>query len=361
MKKLTFVSFLTLLCFCLPALGQTDKEKARDKTIEAIELMDGGKIDESLKLLEEAAKLDPDDPSIKYEIAFAHYLNKNYKDAVKVMKKLVDHEKATDRYYQLLGNSYDMDGQRKKAIETYEAGLKRFPGAGSLYLELGVVQLDEEEYNKALDYFEQGIKAAPTHSSNYYWAAKIYCNSTEEVWGMLYGEIFMNMERNTRRTAEMSKLLYDTYKKGIIFNDTSITISFSQSNTISISDPKDLSQFKLPFPMAVYEMIMGIAVGVGEKEITMASLNKIRSTFLDLYFNGKNEKEYPNALFDYQKTVKDAGHLEAYNYWILMKGDEDAYNKWANKNKEKNDAFMKWFNENKMVINADHSFHSSQY
>ncbi len=78
-----------------------------------------------------------------------------------------------------------------------------------------MIQLGKKDYNKALTYFEKGIEVAPNYSSNYYWCARLYCNSTEEVWGMIYGEIFMNLERNSKRTAEISKLLFDTYKKEI--------------------------------------------------------------------------------------------------------------------------------------------------
>ncbi len=38
--------------------------------------------------------------------------------------------------------------------------------------------------------------------------------------------------------------------------------------------------------------------------------------------------KYPNALFQYQDKILKAGHLEAYNHWILMKGDEDAFDQW---------------------------------
>lgn len=38
--------------------------------------------------------------------------------------------------------------------------------------------------------------------------------------------------------------------------------------------------------------------------------------------------------------------MEAYNHWILMKGDEDAFGIWMNSNKEKWDNFVKWFTDN---------------
>ena len=56
-------------------------------------------------------------------------------------------------------------------------------------------------------------------------------------------------------------------------------------------------------------------------------------------------------LFDYQKSVQEAGHLEAYNYWVLMKGDEQESDKWIESNQVKWDEFIKWFGKNKLQIN----------
>src|SRR4030095_3920321 len=212
-------SILLILFFLIPSflLAQPDKEKAKEKVREAIKLMDGGKVDESLTLLEEAFKLDPHDITIPYEAAYAHTLKKDYKKSIEILERLKSHKDATDIFYQLLGNAYDYDKQEEKALSTYQDGLKRFPKSGRLYLEQGIVYLNKEDYNKALSMYEKGIEVAPHFPSNYYWASKIFCNSDNEVWGLIYGEIFMNLERNSRRTAEISKLLYDTYKQGIKF------------------------------------------------------------------------------------------------------------------------------------------------
>lgn len=55
------------------------------KGLEAIKLMDNGKFDESIKLLEEAQKLDPKKFDYPYEIAYAHYIQEDYKGAIKIL------------------------------------------------------------------------------------------------------------------------------------------------------------------------------------------------------------------------------------------------------------------------------------
>lgn len=338
-----------------------DKDLALAKGKEAISLMDNGQFDQSIKLLEEAQKLDPENINYPYELAYAYYAKKDYKKASKYLEGILKHKDINDRVYQLLGNSYDNLGKSEKAIETYEAGIKQFPKSGNLYLEMGIMQMGNKDYNKALSYYEKGIEVAPKFPSNYYWAARIYCSSTEEVWGMIYGEIFMNLERNSKRTVEISKLLYDTYKSEIkLTSDTSFSVSFSKNATMNLSDLADPSKMKMPFGIGVYEPTLMLSM-ISINTIDINSLDKIRSKFIDNYFSMGHNKTYPNLLFNYQKQVKEAGHFEAYNHWILMKGEEAGFNKWQKANQEKWDGFVNWFGSNGLKITDENKFYREQY
>ena len=343
------------------AFGQTNKEKALAKGQEAIKLMDEGKFAESIKLLEEAQKLDPDRLDYPYELAYAYYLKEDYKAAIKILERNKSHKDATEKLFQLLGNSYDVLGDSAKAFEAYNEGLKLFPNSGMIYLEKGNVHWNRKEYGKALSFYEKGIEVDPGFPSNYYRATRVYCGSTEEVWGMIYGEIFMNLERNSKRTAEISKLLYDTYKSEIKFSsDTSFSVSFSKNATINVSDLDDPGKMKLPFGVGVYEPTLMFSM-LSAKSIDINSLDKIRTSFVDNYFNNGHDKNYPNVLFAYQKKVKDAGHMEAYNHWILMKGDEDGFDQWQSANMDKWDSFVKWFSDNGLKVDNTNKFYRGQY
>ncbi len=358
MKKIKSIGLLLLLFAGQIAMGQTNQVKALAKGQEAIELMEKGKLDESIKLLEEAQKLDPDRFDFPYEMAYAYYAKEDYKEAMKILEKNKTHKDATDNLYQLLGNCYDILGKTEKAFETYDAGLKIFPNSGKIYLEKGNIYWAKEEYGKALQFYEKGIEVEPKFPSNYYRASRIYCGSSEEVWGMIYGELFMNLERNSKRTSEISKLLYDTYKKAIVItNDTSFSVSFSKQTTMNTDQ---LSKMKLPYGIGVYEPTIIYSM-LSVKTIDLNSLDIVRSEFIENYIKLGHDKTYPNVLFAFQKKIKDAGHIEAYNYWILMKGEEESFANWKLANKNKWDGFAKWFNENGLIINENNKFYSGQY
>ncbi|MDX5396371.1 MAG: hypothetical protein LPK21_09235, partial [Hymenobacteraceae bacterium] len=305
---------------------------------------------------------DPKNYFIPYEMGYAFYLKKDYKESLGYFKKVINFKDINDQCYQMLGNLYDFNGDSKKAIETYDKGLKLFPNSGCLYLEKGNMFFVRKEYNKALNYYEKGIEVEPDYPSNYYRATQIYLSSDEEVWGMLYGELFMNLERNSQRTAEVSKWLHDTYKSEIKFiSDTSMSVSFSkQAYILTAKDGEKAKDFKLPFPMIVYEPLLMLSTAI-EKEINAQSLNRIRTNFIEAYYKDELPKKYPNALFDYQKKIADAGHLEAYNHWILMKGDEEAFEKWYTENEEKWNAFADWFGPNPIELSATNKFYRTQY
>ena len=156
-----------------------------------------------------------------------------------------------------------MNGQVDKSKEAYERGLQIFPNSGRLYLELG--NIHQDDLNKALQYYEKGVQVDPTHSSNYYWLAKIFCNNTEEeVWGMVYGELFLNLERGSHRTEEISKLLYDTYKSEIKYpEEGKMTVSFSKNMVIPVGE-----KAKMPFEFAYEMSLMSSAF---ETEVSLAS------------------------------------------------------------------------------------------
>jgi tetratricopeptide (TPR) repeat protein len=334
------------------AYGQASQEKALELGRKAVQLMDNGQVAESVKLLQEAQQLDPPNIAYPYEIAYASYLQHDYKGAVKILSKLENHKDASDRVFQLLGNCYDVMGKIDRAIDVYETGLKKYPNTGFLYLELGVTYMNSNSYDKALYNFEQGIYVDPKFPSNYYWAAKLYCKTTEEMWGILYGEIFMNLERNSKRTAEISKLLYDTYKRGIAFtSDTSMSVSFSKHSVINGTKPT--------YAM-VYEPTLLMSI-VNEREIDINSLDRIRRNFVTNYYGKEFEKSYPNMLIEYQKKVMDAGHIEAYNHWILMKGDESSFEEWVSLNRGKWNGFVSWFTNNMLQLDSTNKFYRGQY
>jgi len=355
-KRFSILAVLLSGLIYFDAKAQSAADSAHQKGVEAVKLEDAGKFDDAMKLLTEAAKLDPNNIDYPYEMTYCYYSQKQYQKAIDVLEKLKDNPDSFDRLYELLGNSYDMLGKSDKAIAVYQDGLKKFPNSGVLYLEMGVIPLFKKDYNSALNYFEKGIEVQPDFPSNYYWAAKLYCGSDDKVWGMLYGEIFINLERNSGRTAEISKLLYDTYKSSITYpGPGKILVAFNKNTVISLVGKDKMT---MPYSM-IYEPCMSIAV-IADTVINLNSLDRIRLNFLNFY-NQKFNKDYPNALFSYQDEIVKSGNFEAYNHWLLSEGDKNMFNTWRIATGDKWDKFLKWFTDNPIKLDENNKLNQSQY
>jgi Tetratricopeptide repeat len=342
----TLLALLIFLGFFLTSEAQTEKEKAIDLKNQAIELMDNGKIDESLKLLEKAQQLDPDYINIPYEIAYAYQLAKDYDKSIEIAKPLLKHPDVFDLVYQLIGNSYDLKGDKKKAIKIYDKGIKKFPNSGKLYLEKGVVIASQEKWMEALEVWEQGINVDPTHSSNYYYASQILAQTDEKIWGIYYGEIFLNLEPNTKRTSQISKLVFDTYKICLPTDNNKWGLKFSHKATNIVLG--SLNNLKFSFE-TVHNLAMEQGCKGVEPKFSVDNLITIRKQFLENW-NSDYSDRYLNLIFDYHNQLIKYNMFEPYMYWLLKDGVNNEFQAWRSKNEISYNDFIEWFNENPMTF-----------
>ena len=356
MKKhiliLFFLGFLTI------SEAQTNRDKAIELKNQAIELMDNGKVDESLKLLEQAQQLDPNYINIPYEIAYAYQLVKDYDKSIEIAKPLLKHPDVFDQIYQIIGNCYDLKGDKKKALKIYDKGIKKFPNSGKLYLEKGIVIAGQEKWFEALDVWEKGIIADPTHSSNYYYASQVLAQTDEKIWGIYYGEIFLNLEPNTQRTLQISKLVYDTYKVCLPTENNKWELQFSRKATnIVLGNLKDLKfSFETVHNLAMEKGFKGI-----EPTFDINNLIKIRKQFLKNWNSDDYADMYSNLIFDYHNLLVKNKMFEQYMYWVLRGGATNEFQHWKNNNEASYTKFIEWFNENPMFFTDENKTNRFSY
>jgi tetratricopeptide (TPR) repeat protein len=358
-RHLVFICFLTgLLLFTAPVnvFAQTESELFR----KAYQLRDENKLDESSKILTQLLLKEPVNMNYLYELSFNYCIKKEFDKAISMLGPALENKNVNDQIFQLLGHIYDVKGQKDLAKQTFQKGLKKFPDSGPLYLESAMLPLAAKNYDEALKLIEKGIELDPAFPSNYYYAAKIYCNSDDKVWGLIYGEIFMNLERNTERTLEISKLLYVTYQKSITFtSDSSCVLNFCNIGSYSLTGRGDAMKLKMSYGLNVYQPVISMSM-FGIQKLDLASICRIRSRFIQYYFSTATNKKYPVILFDYELNMWNDAILDAYSYWLLQKGNEKEYLLWKEKNKDACNAFMFWFTQNPLQLSKGHSFYRGQ-
>lgn len=355
MKKTFLILFFIFLSLNIYAQTKTFK---CEKVYDAVKLIDSEKYKEAITILRECEKIDPKEYTYPYEIALAYTYNKEYDKAVSELQKIKNYDEISANYYQLLGNNFDYMNKPELAISTYDEGLKKFPNAGSLYLEKGIIY-ESEKPIEAIKTYEKGIEADPMYPSNYYRVAKIYLRTNDRLSGLMYGEIFMNLERSTKRTQEMSELLYNGYKKSIIFNSKNEQKTEFCPSVIDI----DIYQKNNTLPLCSNFAFSFLLAMTNYYEFDYSNFMQMRKIFLKEYLKiSLKVKNKPNVLLNYFKTMDDNKVFNAYNHYLFQIVNKEDFAEWQAKNKDEYVIFEDWYTitKNQLKIDSKNVYISDQ-
>lgn len=261
-------------------------------------------------VLNRATQMDAANIEISKDLALNYYLLRDNNRALEIIKPLLDNPQADDQVFQIAGNIYKQSGLTKDCEKLFRKGLKKLPQSGALYNELGELLWQQQDYS-AIKQWEKGIEADPNYSKNYYNASKYYYLTSENVWSILYAEIFINMEPLNAHAAEVKDILTESYKR-----------LFANNNLFK--DNKDKSKFVLAFIETMNKQNVVAASGINAETLTM-----LRTRFiLDWYQD--NAAKFPFKLFDLQKQLLQDGLFDAYNQWVFGSVENlSAYQNWT--------------------------------
>ncbi len=350
-----FVLAVSTICWAQGAKDDLNQLTPDDREllIKTVNLVDNGLTEAALTDFDYLAKKYPDNYLVQYERAYDLYMLQRYDEVIALQKFFLKNKSATERTYQLIGNAYDLSGNRKQAEKTYKKGLKRFPDSGSLYLELGNLCMSDNEYQKALAYYNDGILAQPNFASNYYRASFLYFGSEAgKVWGLVYAEAAILLApSNEERHEEMANMIIDCLKESIHFDygsESSLSVKLVPARDIQF-DAKT-SEAYVSFP-GIYEaaLIRPLTKLFSEKkpfDCSIAQLIDIRKGAVEAYYS-VTDGLYGDSMYllEFQRKVIEAGHWDAYNYYLFMMSYPDEFDQWYDTNSEKLDAFIEWYNQ----------------
>lgn len=263
----------------------------------------------AILVLNRAVSLAPNDHTLQRDLAYNYNLQGDIKKAREIILPLTDKSDADEITFQVAGNIIKSFEDVKEVDKLYKKALKKFPESGPLNSEYGEWLYAKQDFS-AIKYWEKGIQSAPSYPMNYYHAAKYYYFTTEKVWGLIYGEIFLNLESFSARTAEIKTMLLEGYKK--LFVETDLT-KFANKNA-----------FAEAYLSAMQQQTSLVTKGIHPDVLSM-----IRTRFILQWYHS-NEQKFPFRLFDYHRQLLREGLFEAYNQWIFGAADNlDQYQRWT--------------------------------
>lgn len=289
-------------------------------------MLQQGDLDNAIAILETAIKQAPGNLEIAKDLAYACYLKRDFSKAIEVGRSITERSDADEQSFQILGLAYKGTALYKEASKMYRTALKKFPNSAVIYNEYGEALAMDNDLNEAIKQWEKGIQADGNYSGNYYNACIYYTKAANWVRVMLYGELFVNLESYSARTAEVKKALVNAWQK-LWVPTVAAQLQKAGNNTA--------------FEKSILDIIIKTQAD-NKTGFDAATSTAIRTRFVLDWFTGK-AASFPFRLFDHQQYLIREGLFEAYNQWLFGEAvNEDMYAAWQ-KNHEKEAAAWKTF------------------
>ena len=319
MKKIVLALILFIAITNKSAFAQSATElQATAKTF-----MRQGDYGNAVLILNRCLEKEPNNTSIGKDLALSYFYVQNNERALEIIKPVLESKDADDQCFLITGNIYKQLNKPKESEKVFKKGIKLFPESGSLYNELGELQIAANKNKEAITNWEKGIELDPSYSKNYYNAARFYFANNNNVWCVLYAEIFVNMEPNNPRVLQLKKVIVESYKR--LFTDINVAKNNKNNKTFAKLYIESLAK-------------QGIQADQG---INAETLSMIRSRFIIDWFAGKDNP--PFKLFEHQQLLLKEGLFESYNQWLFASAEnENNYQNWVKTHASENGAFVKF-------------------
>lgn len=145
---------------------------------------DAGPVDRAEELCRRALALDPELAEAYHVLAmYYHFIERDFHQAVEHDRMAIEIRPGYFRAYKTLGDSYRMIGSHGDALLMYEGCLEFDPGYDGALRGIGKIHTRQEQYRKALPYFEEAFANEPGDSLNRIFLGLTYIQSGLETAG----------------------------------------------------------------------------------------------------------------------------------------------------------------------------------
>ena len=206
-KNILFLLLLLILSYSTLYSQQVKELQETARTF-----MQQGDFSNAILVLQKAMHSEPSNIEITKDLALNYHFQKDNTRAMETIRPLLDRDDADEQCFQIAGNIYKQQENTKDCEKLYKKGIKKFPESGPLYNDYGELLWAQKNYD-AIRQWEKGIEKDPSYSRNYYNACEYYYFTTDRVWSIIYGEIFLNMEPFGTNAPEIKNTLLESYKK----------------------------------------------------------------------------------------------------------------------------------------------------
>jgi tetratricopeptide (TPR) repeat protein len=363
-----FVAVMVVTTAAAPAVPAAAQQAVTKDNPERVRLLkvaldhfNDKQYDSAVTEFRKAYALDTTRIEVRYEMALAFAAKRTFDSAESILREILPHPKAIDKYYQLLSNLRAEQDDTSGARMVIDDGIKRFPQSGRLHMERGMLYIQARRLDEAADEFEEGIQVDPGYHMNYYWAARSYSQGSERIWTLLYGEVLMNVDPNPSRLSIISDLIYRMHMRTYEDFRTSNAMNYSlaRKGSADASAPVEVS-FEDRF-----DELMTIGAAklrfFQDFEIPLLSIDTMQTVFIKEWYKRGYDALYPNAAIERHKTLLDAGLHSSYVVYLMQFAKPLEAKAYFDANKKNYQRLLAWMKEHPFEMSTKNRFSRYMY
>lgn len=352
-----------ILCF---VFAVTTAQDARTLIQEGIKLHDAGEFDKAIEKYLEALKVEPQNASAYYEAAFSYHLKKDYENATKMADKALELGTDDVKLGAILVKAAVLDdtGNSKDAAKVYEHALKLFPKHYLLWFNYGVTLARLDRGEKAEEAYINALTYRFNHPGSHLQLANLKREQGIKAPAALAYYFFLLVESNTARSKEAAnKLLTMIYGDPADSTKNNKTIIINAGSFGPRGNPSILGSAELFFGLmgsVSDELDKATGTKTTQQQRFVSDTYKFFGVLSELTENQRAASEksskkkkkkkdngddtnfYLQQYVPFFVALRDAGHNEAFCYYIMKSTGDPEIQDWLVANQPKIDQFFAW-------------------
>jgi tetratricopeptide (TPR) repeat protein len=127
-----------------------------------------GRYDQAVLFYKRLSQMLPSDQGLLLTLAGAHHLNNETQASQEILQKLPQDDKTRGQYHAVLGDAYRYRAKGLEAVGEYEKARSLAPDLPGVNYQLGVLQSELHDYNKAVEAFQRELTVDPNSADAHY-------------------------------------------------------------------------------------------------------------------------------------------------------------------------------------------------
>lgn len=261
------------------------------------------------KLMSQAMESDPDDITVRRELAMLYLQNEKENEALELLQGVLQDAPGDVSTLLILGRIYQNQKDLEQTKEIYEEVLKQDPDQEDIYLLLGNLYMNDEQWDKASHVFERLTTRFPGAYAGFFFMGKIHQERGDDAKAE---QAFRKSLAIEPKLEEARFELIEIYQRQPDNIDSQRRVE-QLYQTILDEDPKNL---RASFGLALYYHQIGKdnqAIDILQKLSGATSENDLVRSIYRIYLEtGQNQ----DAVFILEEILKARGDFSSLHYLL---------------------------------------------